>query len=343
MLLMRLRRTCTLADEMLSASARLFLSPTAKTKKAAKAAQRSFRDLVKMPHVLCLCYPSLLRAIEKLSPEDGVAENGVFGIVQLFQQIVGHLHAVSATKAGTTAIFDKHFNRDKPRTIHREIFSESDLDEMCVALTKLAIHFFETLDPSQLAHNRLLEGLITVFLDHLGSSISLVVFTDVQLAGPTGEPNGVHPPRGILDTTDLDQEHATSITEHEACYLTTILRRLMLYLDKQQSLMESDSFPLLSLTKSPTTTNGAFAASIREKLQHTLLRGVFGDDDKAFKNALRRSVTNGPDTHVDLEVDGRKGTAESFIGEVWKYLGWSILAGTNDRLDSPAPSFTDQL
>lgn len=327
-----LKRTCVAADESFSESIKSFLLLPASTTKAREAGQAAFGDLIRTSQALRLCYSSLLEAARRLFVKASSEQCGVYAIVLLFEDILRHLHEIAAIKAGTTIEAGRSVKQDKRRTVKQQPPSTSNLEETCNSLTKLAIHFFEALDLSQLPHNRVLEGLVCVFLDHLGSSLSLVVFADVDAAASNAAQLGFLPPRGLLDTSDHDQRAATKTTEYEARFLVTILRHLVLCIDKQQSLMKSESAPLLTLKKSLTTSNGAFAERVRVKLQNTLLRGVFGDDDESFRDALRRPLTNIVDDDVDVPSNGREEPGEWFVGEVWRLLGWSILTGQNGDL-----------
>jgi len=328
-LAMILRRTCTAANETLSASIESFSLPSANTRKAKEAGQAASNTLIKVTQGLRFSYPSLLQALGNLSVKADTEGCAVYAVVLLFQKILGHLHAVAARKECTTGKHDKSTKLNKQRIIKQHTSPIPHFGEICMALTKLAIHFFEALDLSQLSHNRALEGLVCVFLDHLGSSLSLVVFANVDDTASQAGKTGVLPPRGLLDISDLDLKDAIRTTQHEACYLVIILRHLMLCIDKKQSLMKSGSVPFLTLKKSPNTNNNGFAARIRDKLQNTLLRGVFGDDDESFKNALRGSAVNAVDDEVDIARTGREEPGEWFVGEVWRLLGWTTLTGEN--------------
>jgi hypothetical protein len=291
--------------------------------------QTAFRYLSRVTAGLCLCYPSLLQAVEKLSDNTGTEQRAVYAIVLLFQNVMGHLHTVTGKMARMIIKDDKIRKRNKPQATKQQSPSTANLHEMCVSLAKLAIDFFEALDLSLLPHNKVLEGLVCVFLDHLGSSLSLVVFADADGAVSKAAQPGILPPLGLLDTSDIDQVAAKRTTEQEAHYLVTILRHLVLCIDKQQSLMRSESAPFLTLKKSFTTSNNAFEARVRDKLQNTLLRGVFGDDDEMFKDALRRPRVHDTDDDIDVASHGRDDPGEWFIGEVWRLLGWNTLAGQN--------------
>lgn len=322
-----LKRTCVAADRMLCESVELSFRPQNNTKRAQEAAEAAFRHLVKVPRALQLAHMSLLAAVDKVAAqaEDDVTRRAVSAIVMLFQSILGQLHSLATIKSENTPQDDRSIHQSKSRTLKHQNLATPKLDEVSGALTRVLIHFSEALDFSQISHNMIFEGLICVFLDHLGSSLSLFVFADAEAGMSKPKELGLLPPRGLVDTLGGDQGTAISTAKHEACYLVTILRHLMLRVDKQQYLIESASVPFLEVRKSFATSNGAFVARVRKMLQNTLLRGVFGDDDESFKDALRRPIANPAEGDVDIASNARGKTDEWFIGEVWSLLGWDTL------------------
>ena len=173
-----------------------------------------------------------------------------------------------------------------------------------------------SIDPSKKSHSEILEGCLCAFLNHLGSSLSVVVFSsDAQPTEQQGIFPGVLPPQGLQDMSELDPETAVRAVQLEAPYLISILEKVMSFVNGHQAITSSHSASLLSLSK--------------EKLQNTLLRGVFGDDDEKFRNALQRQVAqseNGVEADLRIRPDQAE-TPEWFTGEVWRILGWDILAG----------------
>lgn len=262
-----------------------------------------------------------------LSSQETTHQCSVYAVVQLFQYVLGHLHNIAAVAAGRNVEGGGSLRQKKPRTVKEQPMSRLDLDEMCKSLTKLAMHFFESLDLTQLSHQKVLEGLVSVFLDHLGSSLSLIVFANMEYSVSKSGQLGILPPCGLLDTFGVDRETAILTVQYEARYLVTILRQLMLIVNQQQSLVRSDSVPRHDMRNSLTMSNSAFAARIRSKLQHTLLRGVFGNDDESFKEAIRRPDKGTFDDDMDVASNGREEAGEWFIGEVWALIGWDSLAG----------------
>jgi hypothetical protein len=326
-----LSETCAAAHESLSESIKLSLL-RATTAEAREAGQFSFGDLIRTSCTLRICHSSLLQAVERLFVKAGSEHCGVYAIVLLFERILGHLHEIAVIKSGTTIEAGDSVEPEERRTIKQRPLPTLTLDEGCHALTKLVIQFFKVLDLSKLPHNRVFDSLICIFLDHLGSSLSLVVFADVDATSSTAAELGFLPPCGLLDTSHVDQQTATRTAQYEARYLVTILRHLMNCIDKRQSLRKSVSDPLLTLDKPLTNSNSAFAVGVRNKLQKTLLRGMFGDDDESFRDALPRPVVNAIDDDVDVARSGQEDPGEWFVGEVWRLLGWSVLTGHNGDL-----------
>jgi hypothetical protein len=322
-----LRRTCTAADELLSDSIEAISLQAANTTNTKETGLGAHVGLISVTNALHSCYPTLLQALDKSFVEASIGQGAVFAIVLLFRSIIHHLHTLGATEAGTRTKAGNPVKGNNTRASRQQSRSASNIHELSAALTMLAIQFFEALDLSQISHNRVLEALVCVFLDHLGSSLSLVVFAESDVMSSKGVHLGILPPCGLLDTTGLDYQAATRTTECECRYLVAILQQLMLYIDKQESLAGSEAVPFLTLKRSSVASNRAFAARVRKKLQDTLLRGVFGDDDESFKDALRKPIVVPANDNVDIAGSGQGESKDWFIGEVWRLLGWNILTG----------------
>lgn len=87
----------------------------------------------------------------------------------------------------------------------------------------------------------------------------------------------------------------------------------------------------LNLSSSKDGSGGsinAFAKQV-EKLQNTLLKGIFGGDDEMFRDSLQLSpvLENGARETPPSQVDPAEPTPERFTDEMWRILGWDILAG----------------
>ena len=88
-----------------------------------------------------------------------------------------------------------------------------------------------TLNPSKKSHSHILEGCLCAFLDHLGSSLSLAVFTDPQPPQEQETFAGLPPPQDLQDVSVLDSETAMRAVQLEAPYLIHILDNVMTFIN----------------------------------------------------------------------------------------------------------------
>jgi hypothetical protein len=101
-----------------------------------------------------------------------------------------------------------------------------------------------------------------------------------------------------------------------------------------QALISFRSALNLSSSKDGSSSGGgggssnAFAKQV-EKVQNTLLKGIFGGDDETFRDSLQLSpvLENGARETPPSQVDPAEPTPERFTDEMWRILGWDILAG----------------
>jgi hypothetical protein len=173
-----------------------------------------------------------------------------------------------------------------------------------------------SVNPSAELQSQILEGCLCTFLNHLGSSLSLTVFADDQSSEQREIFAGILPPKGLQAISDIDSGTVIQAVQLEAPYLVNILEKAMSFVDSHKGIMSPHSASLLSLSK--------------EKLQMTLLRGVFGNDDETFRKALQKPVQPESGVDPDLPTQGSQaGTCEWFTSEVWRILGWNILSSVD--------------
>lgn len=165
------------------------------------------------------------------------------------------------------------------------------------------------LDLAKAAHRELFDGLLCTFLDHLGSTLSLAVFSE-PMNQELPRSIGPLPPRGLSTGVDDQTQVDISTTLKVSPYLINILRKTKPRMDERGNI-----------------DNNGYAGAVVDKMQNTLLRAVFGDQDQAFRDSLRRPAeVEGIDDTEDLMVGSEEDiTKEWFIGEVWNNVGWDIL------------------
>ncbi|EXJ84466.1 hypothetical protein A1O3_05134 [Capronia epimyces CBS 606.96] len=282
-------------------------------------------------------YLSILEGLDITGPEKGHDGEQYFpevsAIVRLFQTILGRLHKCALDEFVTRHDEDK--NRNKGRrsgtksiagTPHN---SSPGFARQAESLTRTLVRMITDLDASNTNHCEILEGILCAFFDHAGSSLSLLIFGDSKQKHKSS--TGVLPPRGLLDVAHLDLEAAMGSATLEGPYLVFILRKSIEFLHHSTKRMSEDSLLLFSVQKPDTTHPGRLRRLVEETLQNTLLRGVYGDDDDTFYNALRRDEgadEDGDDVAKMMEdIRPDEDGAEWFIGQLWEHLGWDILSG----------------
>jgi len=328
-----LRHICGAAAALI-ASGEISVLATELTKKEATQLPTQ-SDLESITLAIRRSFPTILRGLEKLRarPASSSAIGGaVYEVVVLFEAILSQLSTIAVWKARDMANDDEaeiKAAKTKSRKSKKAALSPSArYHEACQSLAQLAVCMVVTLEPTEGNHSQVLEGCLCAFLDHLGSSLSLAIFTDDQSLERQSIFAGVLPPQGLQDMSDVDSQIAMRAVQVEAPYLIYILDRVMSFIDSHDVLMNARSTSLFSLQKDKNVGNGAFAQKVKEKLQNTLLRGIFGDDDETFRNSLRRPAQSEDDLMEDIDIGTREGTPEWFTSEVWRILGWNIL--TND-------------
>jgi hypothetical protein len=129
----------------------------------------------------------------------------------------------------------------------------------------------------------------------------------------------------------LDSETVMRAVQLEAPYLIHILDNVMTFINTHQTLIgfRSASSPSSSSKDNSSSCRDAFAKQVKEKLQNTLLKGVFGGDDETFRDCLQLLpvLENGTGKTPPSQVDPAELTPEWFMSEVWRILGWDILTG----------------
>jgi hypothetical protein len=267
-------------------------------------------------------YPSILLGLDKLCTKThGVRELGsiVYETVVLFETTLAKINtfAIQIAKGMAGSKLKATVRKAKSRSAKQsQSPSPQDQHASFQSLTHLTVTMLTSVDPSREPQSLILEGCLCAFLNHLGSSLSLAVFADDQSTEQREIFTGVLPPQGLQAMLDIDTRTAIQAITLEAPYLVYILEKAMAFVDGHQEIMSSRSASLLSLSK--------------EKLQNTLLRGVFGNDDETFRKALQRPAP--PESGVDPGLPTPSGQAETpewFAGEVWRILGWNILSSVD--------------
>ncbi|KAK5947556.1 hypothetical protein PMZ80_001709 [Knufia obscura] len=175
----------------------------------------------------------------------------------------------------------------------------------------------------QASHQRLFDAIASVFLEHLGSAMSLHLFGDPR--NPKDR-QSLAPPRGIQDVSHIETGDAFLTTQLEAPYLVSILKGLMSSGTSSRHTAMDDINPGNSLgTK--------ISPIVLHRLQGRLIRGIFDDETKIYANDnARDEQLPSVDLAEQQAVDEVKANDEDwFLSQVWDLLGWDILLQDKDN------------
>lgn len=278
-------------------------------------------------------YPSLLRGLECIQQHTSIDNDqytvpAVSDAVKVFQAFLGRLHKSALDEFARREHEIKSKKRAaSPRPEGTSPTSEEDLAK-AKKMTQILLRMMTALNVTVDAHCQLLEGYLCALLDHVGSSLSFLVFADPNESHK--KQSGLLPPSGLLDSVHLNAKSATGATTIEGPYVIFVLRKGVEFLLENAPRMSEKSqadFTLSHLNESNSASGNDLRRQIEKTLQNTLLRGAFGDDDDLFYNSLRRDEGEEADLEKMMKDVKTKESAEWFIGELWEHLGWDILSG----------------
>jgi len=295
-------------------------------------------------------YPTVLQGLETVEPQSSDGKDlyvpGLSGVVKVFQAFLGRLHKfaldefVRREHEVTSKRRGSGFRPEETQKMFSQGHSPTSVENLDTAkdLIRVLVGMITALDVSKDAHCQLLEGYLCAILDHIGSSLSLLVFAD---SDPSRKKQaGLLPPTGILDMVQPNVDSATGSATIEGPYVVFILRKGVDFLLANAARIPETSLPNFALDRSdgkPPGGSQGLRRKIEETLQNTLLRGAFGDDDDTFCNSLRRDGEEAEEADLNKMVENigqKEDCAEWFIGEVWEYLGWGYSIGEKRHLTS---------
>jgi hypothetical protein len=260
-------------------------------------------------------YGTLLEAVHLLKADSSSPEKPktlISELAKVFDELLNHLQSIAVHEqvchaANNYRIILIHLQPQRRGLRKRS--HPRDVDTPIQGITNLISGMILDLDPAKAAQRELFDGLLCTFLDHLGSNLSLAVFSDSMNEG-VPSPVGLLPPWGLPTRSDDQNPSNISTTLKVAPHLINILRKIKPRIGGRGSMDNND-----------------YARAVVDKMQNTLLRALFGEGDQAFRDSLCRPVEveetyETEDLEINMEEDN---TAEWFIGEVWNYVGWDIL------------------
>ncbi|KKZ63638.1 hypothetical protein EMCG_02079 [[Emmonsia] crescens] len=291
-------------------------------------------------------YPVLRQVLNKLSDNDHTSSGvGVitYHLTQLFQRTLGHLHQYIMSKTKEKIALEKSVGRkvkQRPKTRITKTSTTpssqppSDEEVTLNLFTNFLASMILSLNPIRPQENGLLEGFLFVILEHVGKTLCLFVFKELH-----SNPNLRLSPTKLPMPGNFDKEYhargemvvARRAAECEAKHLIWILERAIAFTDQFER--PSDEMNNTSVSTETILSRDpphGILQRARDKLQNTLLKGVFGETEKEFRDSLKMPEKP-PYSLPEGQISGRFRAAvdidpaEWFTQEVWRLVGWDVL------------------
>lgn len=287
------------------------------------------------------CYPSLLQSLKKISTCEDSAPNNtgliIYHMVSLFQTTIEQLHIYTTAKAK-----DARGRTRKPKAKSRSKATKTmpsepthhplsqDAGKVIGAFCHLLATMILSLDPARMDQQDLLEGYMYVLLRYIGRTLGLFVFKDLT-SNPEIRTDKLKLllPDSLLKTPIDSADFAVRelVAVWESKHLLWVLDRAMAFIVRHNLGFgaEIESDPANSNgTSSTQFFQSGLLKQVRDKLQSTLLLGVFGDHEPSFQDSLKMPVeVPAPAISVGSSQDVDPG--EWFTQEIWRLVGWDML------------------
>ncbi|GKZ22287.1 hypothetical protein AbraIFM66951_007921 [Aspergillus brasiliensis] len=194
-------------------------------------------------------------------------------------------------------------------------------DEVAMHFSLLLSRMALSLDIDCVAKQNVFEGFLFVLLSRVGQLLSLFVFHDLRLRPDLQMNTASFPLPGVLEGIDMD-ESTLPAAAMEAKILIWPLERILVLLEDA---------PSMSSDPSHGCTNTQLAAKLKRKLQTTLLHSVFGTDT-LWPEVLQYPVQPNEQDLERLQTCSQipeQSVPEWYVQEVWRLIGWEVLAASN--------------
>ena len=285
-------------------------------------------------------FPSLLDNLHTLSEYPGsgsLCGQIVYDFINVFRVLFQRICDLARADAKSSQ--ERFRTTKQPNTRQNKQCATSPSDRKPVAspfimkLCKLAISMMFHLDPVKSTHRAILEGCFFLLVTRVGEVLREFTIGEkpfgIQEVDATSR-RSLHP-RERRQFKSPNAATDAEVPEAQAPYLVWMLSRTM-RLSASMSLANKPitSSDPLSETAQRDISPSALYEDAHMRLQHTLVRAVFGEKYAAkFEPALEPAHTP-LDDHLRTDWDTQIETADVrdwFKNEVWRLVGWDVLRG----------------
>ena len=196
--------------------------------------------------------------------------------------------------------------------------------ESALTLCELTITMMRCLDVTIPSHREVLEGFLFLLLKRVGQALKVFVFEDGILQDLEFDGIGSTAPNGTATNHQVIEAQAPCLI-----YLLEQVQSFTLTLDFQtQPIPGSIELHQKSTTPSTTPSSTTLSNHAHNRLQHTLLTAVFGDQTRSdFQAAFTPPDAPIGDNMAAKFSEGirTEGVRDWFKQEVWRIIGWDAL------------------
>ncbi|KAL8738847.1 MAG: hypothetical protein Q9190_007936 [Brigantiaea leucoxantha] len=270
-------------------------------------------------------FPYILKVIGKLDEvsTDGTSRSQlVYQTVVLTQDILEHICALAAMRGKQTynQSRNKRIVRSSRSKCSEHVSQDNSLaaDNEVMTWCRLLISLIACLDSKRLADKHVQEGFFYFLLTKIGELLRYFAFgleADKSLAeglGPVFDQRAFRP-HGTSEKTELSK----ATKEAQAPYLIWVLERAM-------AIMTRSTGDAAIIASQGGVRQGILSEKAKTQFQHTLLKGVFGNQVEEYTDSLQQPCDPGIDLAM-LPKRSQPEEADHFKSEVWRLVGWDIL------------------
>jgi hypothetical protein len=282
--------------------------------------------------VMARAFATLLVGLSELSvlPNSAVlCGNVIYHLVLIFKEALNLIDYTATTltkadagKAGKRGVTSKVSAKSKSKKSSKPIIIMEDI-------SKLLCEFMSQLNSADSYHRELFEGFTHVLFETVGRRLYTATFSRNREATIEEEINV-----GLPEATVAERKSAAKIFQLEVPCLVSILENAMmlapLHLSHYSttSTVKSKKGSSNIKARSKCQRNGgkaSFAPSAKDRLQQTLIKCIFGETKEDEMLDYLKMPYPPKNTPKIQEIEEDQAT-EWFKQEVWRLVGWEILA-----------------
>ena len=306
-------------------------------------------------------------AYNQTGPED-IVEHWLIPIGRTFPHLFVHLHTLSQF-SGSGRLCGQVIHRfiDVFRVLFRRIcdlavaYTQSDQDRpetakkqdngrkkqhatdgrpttspIIMKLCKLVINMLFHLDPMSFTHKEILEGCLYLLLTRVGEVLKDFTIGDNPFGideRDTTSRNNSHSREGRQFRVSSAASDAEA-SEAQAPYLIWMLNRTQRFSSSMSPAIDaittSRNDHRQNNAARPESSRNALYDDACIRLQHTLVKAVFGEQAAASFEPALEPPHSLPDDELMTEFDTQTETTDVkdwFKNEVWRLVGWDVLRG----------------